>query len=67
MSRLNVLEVPATIVWGTKDYTHRKTDKNSILEHLPNCEIIEFENCGHFPELEDTNRYVGLLNEKLKR
>lgn len=65
MSKLNVLEVPATIIWGKKDYTHRKTDNKSILEHLPNCEIIEFENCGHFPELEDTNRYVGLLKNKL--
>lgn len=65
MSKLNVLEVPATIIWGKKDYTHRNTDNKSILEHLPNCEIIEFENCGHFPELENTNRYVGLLKNKL--
>jgi len=65
MSKLNVLEVPATIIWGKKDYTHRNTDNKSILEHLPNCEIIEFENCGHFPELEDTNRYVGLVKNKL--
>jgi len=54
MSKLNVLKIPATIIWGTKDYTHRKTDNKSILEHLPNCEIIEFENCGHFPELEES-------------
>ncbi len=67
MSKLNVMGVPSTIIWGTKDYTHRKTDNKSILEHLPNCEIIEFENCGHFPELEDTNRYVDLLKEKLNR
>ena len=65
LSKLNVLEVPSTLVWGTKDYTHRRTNNKSILEHLPNCEIIEFENCGHFPELEDTNRYIELLKEKL--
>jgi pimeloyl-ACP methyl ester carboxylesterase len=65
LSKLNTLQVPSTLIWGAKDYTHRNTDNKSILEHLPNCEIIEFENCGHFPELEDTNRYIGLLNEKL--
>lgn len=64
-SILNLKEVSATIIWGAKDYTHRKTDNQSILEHLPNCEIIEFENCGHFPELEDSDRYVELLKEKL--
>lgn len=63
--KLNVLDVPSTLIWGTKDYTHRKTNKSSILEHLPKCEIIEFETCGHFPELEDSNRYIGLLKEKL--
>ncbi|NJM80894.1 MAG: alpha/beta hydrolase [Flavobacterium sp.] len=65
LSKLNVLEVPATLIWGKKDYTHRKTDNKSILEHLPNCEIIEFENCGHFPELEDTSQYVSLIKNKL--
>ena len=64
-SNLKVIETPATVVWGTKDYTHRKTDRMSILEHLPKCEIIEFETCGHFPELEDTDRYAQLLREKL--
>ncbi len=66
ISKLHVLEVPSTLIWGAKDYTHRKTDYKSILEHLPNCEIIEFENCGHFPELEATDRYVELLKEALK-
>ena len=65
-SSLKVLEVPATIIWGNKDYTHRNTDNKSIREHLPNCEIIEFNNCGHFPELEDTDRYVNVIKERIK-
>lgn len=64
---LNSLSVPSMQVWGKKDFSHRKTDNKSILEHLPNCEIIEFENCGHFPELEDTENYVKLINERLIR
>lgn len=64
-STLKVLEVPATLIWGSKDFTHKNTNKKSIMEHLPNCEIIEFDNCGHFPELENTDRYVNLINERM--
>ncbi|MFT5823754.1 MAG: pimeloyl-ACP methyl ester carboxylesterase [Crocinitomix sp.] len=65
-SILKVSETPSTLIWGTKDFTHKNTNKESIMEHLPNCEIIEFDNCGHFPELEDTDRYVNLINERMK-
>lgn len=61
---LNIENIPTTLVWGGKDFTHRDTDKNSILQHIPNCEIIEFNNCGHFPELEQTEKYVSLINER---
>ena len=64
-STLKVLEVPATIIWGSKDFTHQKTDVMSIKEHLPNCEIIQFKNCGHFPELENTNKFVQIVHERL--
>lgn len=64
-SELNVTGVPATMVWGSKDFTHTKTDSQSIRTHLPGCEIIAFDHCGHFPELEDTKNYVSLLNERL--
>lgn len=66
-SELNLIGVPTTLVWGSKDFTHRKTDKNSIKRHIKNCEIIEFENCGHFPELENTRDYVTLIKERTKK
>ena len=63
---LAVTKVPVTLVWGAKDFTHRKTDKYSIREHIEACEVIEFSNCGHFPELEDTTKMVKLINERVK-
>lgn len=60
---LKLLDVPSTLIWGNKDFTHKKTNKESILEHLPNCEIIEFSNSGHFPELEETRKYVDLIKK----
>ncbi len=64
---LGGIEIPTTLVWGNKDYTHRFTDFNSIKEHAPNSNIVEFDNCGHFPELENPTKYVSLINETLKK
>lgn len=63
---LIVVGVPSTLVWGNKDYSHRNSDFNSIVKHLPDCNIVEFNDCGHFPELESTKKYIELINEELK-
>ena len=65
-AELNLIGVPTTVVWGAMDFTHRKTDKDSIRKHIKNCEIIEFKGCGHFPELENTRDYVKLIRERVK-
>ncbi|MEM7484531.1 MAG: alpha/beta hydrolase [Bacteroidota bacterium] len=62
--KLMVDNVPTTLIWGGKDFTHRNTDKDSILQHVPNCEIVEFNDCGHFPELEQTEKYISLIHER---
>ncbi len=64
-SSFKQIMVPCTQVWGKLDYSHRRTDHTSILEHVPNCNMVVFENCGHFPELEATDNYIKLVNERL--
>jgi pimeloyl-ACP methyl ester carboxylesterase len=64
-SELNLIGVPTTLVWGSNDFTHRNTDKDSIKRHVKNCEVIEFKHCGHFPELENTKEYVKLIKERI--
>ena len=64
-STLNIENTKVTLVWGGKDYSHRKTSKESIKDHVKNCEIIEFKECGHFPELENAEKFVKLVNERL--
>lgn len=64
-TKLKVKDINSTLIWGAKDFTHRLTNSNSILEMLPNCEIIEFENCGHFPELENSTRFAKIINDKV--
>ncbi len=62
---LLVENVKVTLVWGAQDFTHKKTDKSSILQHATSCEIIEFAQCGHFPELEQTSKFVQLVHERM--
>lgn len=64
---LQLSGVPTTLVWGALDHSHRHTDKESIRRHIDDCEIIEFKNSGHFPELEKQKEYVNLINERVKR
>ena len=61
---LSVNHPNITLVWGKQDFSHRRTEKETILEHAANCEIIEFDNCGHFPELERTTDFVRLIRER---
>jgi pimeloyl-ACP methyl ester carboxylesterase len=56
---------PALAIWGGGDRTHRQSDGRSILEHVPEAQWVEFERAGHFPELEDSDRFVGILERFL--
>lgn len=42
----------AIVLWGASDRSHKKTDKRSILDVLPNGKVVELENCAHFPDIE---------------
>ena len=49
---------PALAIWGNSDGSHRETDRQSSLwlcDH-PASRIAEYEDLGHFPELEDVER-----------
>lgn len=57
--------IPTTLIYGDKDFTHRPTNFESILEYNKNTDIIKFENCGHFPDLERPKAYLQILKEKI--
>jgi pimeloyl-ACP methyl ester carboxylesterase len=54
-------KVPTLMVWGGKDYSHRSTNKETLRDLIPHAEILTWEDCGHFPELEQTDRYLEAL------
>lgn len=53
--------VPCTMIWGSLDHSHRQTDPHSLLSCAPNAEIVRFEDCGHFPDIEQAARYADIL------
>lgn len=58
---------PALIMFGHKDYSHRQTEFGSIRELLPQAELKGFEECGHFPDLEQPAEYAQQLSDFLNR
>lgn len=54
---------PVLAVWGASDRSHGATDRRSILEHVPHAAYLEYEDAGHFPELERAERFVETLGE----
>ena len=58
---------PCILLWGTKDPTHKYTDPLSLQELVPNVEIVRFEDCGHFPDIEQPQRFAAILMERVAR
>jgi pimeloyl-ACP methyl ester carboxylesterase len=59
------LATPCTVVWGGLDRSHKPTKADSLLVCVPHADVIEFNDCGHFPEIEQPARYADLLLGKL--
>lgn len=60
---LRPVGLPAMVLWGSADRTHRRTDKSSSRACLPEARWHEFPSAGHFPELEDPEQFAALLQE----
>ena len=58
---------PAMVIWGEADRSHRKTDKASTLTLLPGAREERFEKAGHFPELEEPERFAAVVREWVDR
>lgn len=59
---LPTVAVPAMVLWGGNDRTHRLSDSRSLLTYMPNGAWQQFETAGHFPELEEPHRFAEILD-----
>jgi pimeloyl-ACP methyl ester carboxylesterase len=58
---INGVTAPCTLVWGPQDRSHRPTPPASLKDCVPHAELVVFDDCGHFPDLEQPQRYADLL------
>ncbi len=64
---LTGVTTPCTMIWGAKDHSHKYTDPMSFCELVPEAEIVRFEDCGHFPDIEQPDRFAALLMDKVEK
>jgi pimeloyl-ACP methyl ester carboxylesterase len=57
------LPIPTLIVWGTKDRMIPVSHALSVQNALPECRVELFEGAGHFPHLEDPDRFARVVRE----
>lgn len=56
---------PTTLFWGDSDRSHKHTRAESMLELLPHAHIRHCPECGHFPDLEQPQRYAEQVLARL--
>lgn len=56
---------PCTLLWGSADRSHRGTSIDSLLTLTPHARILRADHCGHFPDIEQPERYTRLLREHM--
>lgn len=57
------LPVPAMIVWGTRDRMIPVEHARNAQREMPDCRVELFEGAGHFPHLDDPERFARVLRE----
>ena len=55
---LRGVQCPTLAIHGDNDFSHRHTDFCSITDEIPHAQVIRFQGCGHFPNLEQHSEYV---------
>jgi pimeloyl-ACP methyl ester carboxylesterase len=57
------LPIPTLIVWGSRDHMIPASHALSVEQSLPDCRVEIFEGAGHFPHLDDPDRFARVLRD----
>lgn len=63
--RLEEIEIPTLIVWGTDDWVIPSAAAHSYNRRIPHARLAIFERTGHVPQMERPQRFNRLLEEFL--
>ena len=65
-SRLGEIRVPTLVIGGRYDHA-TPTLTETVHRGIPGSEWVIFENSGHFPHIEETERYLHVVDQFLNR
>jgi 2-hydroxy-6-oxonona-2,4-dienedioate hydrolase len=57
---LRAIAAPALVLWTTKDPSGPVDEGRRIASLIPNARLAIMENCGHWPQYEDTATFNRL-------
>ncbi|MFJ5780020.1 alpha/beta fold hydrolase [Streptomyces sp. NPDC093094] len=63
--RLNRLAVPTLVLWGTADKVNRPSGGRMLAGHMPNCDLYEVSNTGHWVQWERADLFNQLCADFL--
>ncbi|MGW8634838.1 alpha/beta fold hydrolase [Streptomyces sp. NPDC055793] len=63
--RLNRLAVPTLVLWGAADKVNRPSGGRMLAERMPNCDLYEFANTGHWVQWERADLFNRLCADFL--
>lgn len=66
-ARLNEIKTPTLITVGRHDWITPPVASELMAKHIPNSELVVFENSGHSPQLEESEAYVAKVREFLNK
>lgn len=61
------VDVPAVVLWGEQDRTHRPTRVEDIFSILPRAELRKLPHCGHFPDIEEPAAFAAAIDCVLEK
>lgn len=65
-AQLKTLKMPVLIVAGRYDRGHMPTFSTKYKEHCPKAQFVMFEQSGHFPQIEESEKVSALIREFLR-
>ncbi len=62
-ARLEQLDLPVLIIWGDEDPFFPSKNGQYLMNRIPGAKLEQWENCGHYPHLEQPKRFISRLRE----
>jgi len=56
-------EIPSLVVWGTRDRMIPSRHASTAQQEITGCRVELFDGAGHFPHLDEPERFAELLRD----